>query len=60
MSHYLIRVLGVAVLVLSSVLSQAHAGMLQKDDLEKLFEDQYVVGEMHADLPVYPLFFKNP
>jgi NosR/NirI family transcriptional regulator, nitrous oxide reductase regulator len=60
MSHYLIRVLGVAVLVLSSVFSQAHAGMLQKDDLEKLFEDQYVVGEIHADLPVYPLFFKNP
>jgi hypothetical protein len=60
MSHYLIRVLGVAVLVLSAVFSQAHAGMLQKDDLEKLFEDQYVVGEMHADLPVYPLFFKNP
>ena len=60
MSHYLIRFLGVAVLVLSSVLSQTHAGMLQKDDLEKLFEDQYVVGEMHADLPVYPLFFKNP
>ena len=60
MSHYLIRVLGVAVLVLSSVFSQAHAGMLQKDDLEKLFEDQYVVGEIHTDLPVYPLFFKNP
>lgn len=60
MSHYLLRVLGAAGLVLSLMLSQAHAGMLQKDDLEKLFEEQYVVGEMHADLPVYPLFYKNP
>ncbi len=34
--------------------------MLQKDDLDKLFEDHYVVGEIQADLPVYPLFVKNP
>ena len=60
MSQYLVRVLGVAGLVLSFVLSQAYAGMLQKEDLEKLFEEQYVVGEMQADLPVYPLFLKNP
>ena len=60
MRHYLVRVLGVVVLVLLSVLSQAQAGMLQKDDLEKLFEEKYIVGEIHADLPVYPLFFKDP
>ena len=60
MSYCLIRVLWAAALVLSSVLLQAQAGMLQKDDLEKLFEDQYTVGEIHADLPVYPLFFRNP
>ena len=42
------------------VLSQACAGMLAKDDLDKLFEDHYVVGEIQPDLPVYPLFFKNP
>lgn len=33
--------------------------MMPKDELEKLFEDQYIVGEIQSDLPVYPLFVKD-
>lgn len=33
--------------------------MMPKDELEKLFEDQYIVGELQSDLPVYPLFVKD-
>lgn len=45
---------------MAGVLPQSYAGMLAKDDLEKLFEDQYVVGEIQPDLPIYPLFVINP
>lgn len=34
--------------------------MMPKDELDKLFEDHYIVGEIQRDLPVYPLFSVNP
>ncbi len=34
--------------------------MMPKDELDKLFEDHYIVGEIQRDLPVYPLFAVNP
>lgn len=46
-------------LILLGCLTQTHAGMMPKDELDKLFEDQYLVGEIQADLPVYPLFVKD-
>ena len=37
----------------------AHAGLLKRQDIEKLLEGQYVVGEVQPDMPVYPLYEKN-
>lgn len=54
------RLIGSAALILVSLMMQASAGTLAKDDLDKLFEEHYLIGEMQSDLPVYPLFFKNP
>ena len=60
MNHPIVRLLVVVNLLWLGLLSQSYAGMLAKDDLDKLFEDRYVVGEIQPDLPVYPLFFINP
>ena len=38
----------------------AHAGLLLKEDIEQLLGDAYVVGEMQPNMPLYPLFSKNP
>lgn len=57
------RVWGAVGIVLLSVwclLSQAHAGLLTRQDIEKLLDGQYIVGEVQAGMPVYPLFAKNP
>ncbi len=60
MNHPIVRLLLAVGLLWLGLLPQSHAGMLAKDDLEKLFEDQYVVGDIQPDLPVYPLFVRNP
>ncbi len=60
MNHPIVRLLLAAGLLWLCLLPQSNAGMLAKDDLEKLFEDQYVVGDIQPDLPVYPLFVRNP
>ena len=60
MNHPIVRLLLAVGLLWLVLLPQSHAGMLAKDDLEKLFEDQYVVGDIQPDLPVYPLFVRNP
>ena len=60
MNHPIVRLLLAVGLLWLGVLPQSYAGMLAKDDLEKLFEDQYVVGEIQPDLPIYPLFVINP
>jgi hypothetical protein len=41
------------------LVSQAHAGLLTRQDIEKLLDGQYIVGEVQAGMPVYPLFGKN-
>ena len=40
--------------------SDAHAGLLKRDDIDKLLDSQFIVGEVLPDLPVYPLFVKDP
>jgi len=59
MIGHIAKFVGIAGLVLLCLISKANAGMIPKDDLEKLFEDQYIVGEIQSDLPVYPLFLKD-
>ena len=41
-------------------LSQAWAGMMIKSDIEAIFADKYVVGEIQPNMPLWPLFVKNP
>jgi NosR/NirI family nitrous oxide reductase transcriptional regulator len=38
----------------------AHAGLLNRQEVDKLLEGQYIVGEVQADMPVHPLYEKNP
>ena len=59
MNRPLMRLLLTVGLIGLCLLPRSYAGMLAKDDLEKLFEDQYIVGEIQSDLPVYPLFVKD-
>ena len=60
MIHHVAKFVGAAGLLLLCLISKSNAGMIPKDELEKLFEDQYIVGEIQSDLPVYPLFVKDP
>ncbi len=41
------------------LLPDAHAGLLNRQDIDKLLESQYIVGDVQPDMPVYPLFAKN-
>jgi 4Fe-4S binding domain len=59
MIRQIATLIGSAGLIFLCVLSESNAGMMPKDELEKLFEDQYIVGELQTDLPVYPLFIKE-
>jgi NosR/NirI family nitrous oxide reductase transcriptional regulator len=40
--------------------SNAFSGLLLKEDIDKVFADTYIVGEMQPSMPLYPLFRKNP
>ena len=40
-------------------MSLAHAGSLSKEGVEQLLGEQYIVGEVQADMPAYPLFLPN-
>ena len=59
MIHPIAKFVAAAGLVMLCLVSKVNAGMMPKDELEKLFEDQYIVGELQSDLPVYPLFVKD-
>ena len=59
MIHHIAKFVGTAGLLLLCLMVESTAGMIPKDELEKLFEDQYIVGEIQSDLPVYPLFVKD-
>ena len=38
----------------------ATAGQLSKSEVEALLEGRFIVGDIQADVPAYPLFQKNP
>ena len=40
--------------------SSAWSGLLVKEDVDKLFADQYLVGDIQPNMPLWPLFAKNP
>lgn len=50
---------GIVLLAMGCLVAQAHAGLLNRQDIEKLLDGQYIVGEIQAGMPVYPLFGKN-
>ena len=60
MSVNLWKILGAGSLALLCVLSTAHAASLSKEGVERLVGEQFVVGEVQPDIPVYPLFAPNP
>jgi len=37
----------------------AQAALLNRDDIDKLLDGQFIVGEVQPDMPVYPLFAKG-
>ena len=39
--------------------SPLFAGELLKEDIDKIFADTFIVGEMQPGMPLYPLFIKN-
>ena len=51
---------GIVLLALKCLSTQAYAGLLNRQEIEKLLDGQYMVGEVQAGMPVYPLFAKNP
>lgn len=60
MSRNLWKRLGACCLALLCMLSHADAASLSKEDIESLVGEQYIVGEIQADIPVFPLFIPNP
>jgi transcriptional regulator of nitric oxide reductase len=36
------------------------AGELLKEDIDAIFSEAFIVGEMQTGMPLYPLFIKNP
>ncbi len=59
MNQPIFRLAAALCLLWISLLSQVFAGQLRQDDIAKLFEERYVVGEVQAGMPAYPLFVKN-
>ena len=59
MNHHVLSAIAIIWLTLCAVVSPVHAGLLNRADVDKLLDSQYVVGEVQADMPVYPLFEKN-
>ena len=47
-------------LLMTSFLTRAHAGTLVKAEIERMIDYFYTVGEIQPDLPVSPLFVKDP
>lgn len=47
-------------MLLVCTLSQAWAGMLIKSDIETIFSEEFVVGDIQPNMPLWPLFAKNP
>ncbi|MEO0317806.1 MAG: hypothetical protein RL404_1496 [Pseudomonadota bacterium] len=47
-------------IALACMLSTANAATLWKEDVQRMVGDTYVVGEVQADMPAWPLFAPNP
>ena len=63
MNRWVVRAFVALCFSLISILgvqSDARAGLLKREDIDKLLDGQFIVGEVQADMPVYPLFAKNP
>ena len=45
---------------LAACFTFAHAGNLVRADIERMVDYFYIVGEPQPDMPVYPLFVKDP
>ena len=59
MNRHVLSAIAIIWLTLCAVVSPVHAGLLNRADVDKLLDSQYVVGEVQADMPVYPLFEKK-
>jgi len=44
---------------LFAMVQPANAALLNRDDIDKLLDGQFIVGEVQPDMPVYPLFAKG-
>ena len=63
MNRCVVRAFAVLCFIMLSALgvsSEAAAGLLKREDIDKLLDGQFIVGEVQPDMPVYPLFLKNP
>jgi transcriptional regulator of nitric oxide reductase len=54
------RLLRYLVLLSAGYFSSAWPGLLVKQDLDNMFADQYIVGDIQPNMPLWPLFVKNP
>ncbi|MFM8468336.1 MAG: 4Fe-4S binding protein [Oxalobacteraceae bacterium] len=62
MNRCVVRAVAVLCFITLGVLgvsSEALAGLLKREDVDKLLDAQFIVGEVQPDMPVYPLFAKN-
>lgn len=53
------RLAELAILSFAFLCGSSSAGSLKRADVERLFDGQFVVGEVDAKMPVYPLFDKG-
>ena len=38
----------------------AWSGLLVKEDVERMFSDKFIVGDIQPNMPLWPLFIPNP
>ena len=60
MKQNIFRACGLFFLAFLCTSQTAVAGMLAKPDLDKLFGEQFLVGDIQPGMPLWPLFAKNP
>jgi len=60
MHKKIFRACGLFFLAFFGASQVATAGMMLKPDLEKMFGEQFVVGDIQPGMPLWPLFAKNP
>ncbi len=60
MRRYLWGILAALCITLWCILPTANAATLWKEDVQRMVGENYVVGEVQADMPAWPLFAANP